>query len=222
MFILRIDEPIGHNLDENPEWPKNPLDRLYGGLPSGGGYECYTYMELAAQHIAEAAHCILGSLGKTVGPTRTKDWRALLYYEKEHLQEETKIIRDVVFEYWKRGWERGSESKMNDPGNYYRKYVEMTVPHIREVSPELRALAEQLQSDLEVQEDVPHPIRDAALACYDVVIALANTMELSVRGFPRLRIQNPFTDSKLTDAAGRLDAAVQDLIGYAWSPWQTR
>jgi hypothetical protein len=207
---------------ENPERPKNPLDKFCGGLPSGGGYECYTYMELAAQHIAEAAHCILGSIGKTVGPTRTKDWRELLHYEKAHLEEEIGIIRNAVFKYQRFGWERGSESKMNDPDSYYREYVEMTVSNVREVSPGLRARAEQLRADLEAQDDVPHPIRDVAIGCYDVVIALAYAMELSVRSFPNIDIVNPFTSNKLIKATRSLDAAVENLLGYAWNPWQTK
>ena len=42
----------------------DPLDQPYGGIPDGGGYESNTEYEIGAQRIAEAAHCILGSLGK--------------------------------------------------------------------------------------------------------------------------------------------------------------
>ena len=40
---------------------------IYGGIPSGGDFLATTEYEVAASNIAEAAHCILGSLGKRIG-----------------------------------------------------------------------------------------------------------------------------------------------------------
>ena len=36
----------------------------YGGIPGGGGYRPYKEYDVGAQRMAEAAHCILGSIAK--------------------------------------------------------------------------------------------------------------------------------------------------------------
>jgi len=207
-------QAIAANPDDKP---KNPIrDLLYGGLPSGGGYECSTYMELAAQHIAEAAHCILGSLGKAHPRRGREDWRKSLGYEVAHLREEIGIIVDRVFKFERFGWERGAYRRMNDPEGDYYKYVTSTVANIREASPILRKIAGQRKADLEVQDDVPHPIRVVGLLCYDVVIALTHAMESVVKNWPQERIYNPFIDIDLRGSVALLDEAVAELLKYPW------
>lgn len=195
--------------------PKNPLTTyLYGGLPEGGDYESFTAMELAAQSIAEAAHCILGSLGKITG--RIRDWRDLLVYEKAHLREESGIIHSRVFKYRELGWDWDAPRRMNDLGGEYAPYVARTVESVRRVSPQLRARAGEMRAALEVQEDVPHPIFDTAIACYDVVIALTSAMEHVVIDWPEKKITNPFVNAHLVVTTGTLVDLVANLVEYDW------
>ena len=50
-----------------------PLNtQVYGGLPAGGNYRSSTEYEIGAQRIAEAIHCILGSLHKAVKDLKSK------------------------------------------------------------------------------------------------------------------------------------------------------
>jgi hypothetical protein len=197
--------------------PPNPLEKyLYGGLPEGGGYECYTMMELGAQHIAEAAHCILGSLGRTVGPTRTRDWRYLLRYEVAHIKEEMGIIRKRVFKYSECGWDHSARLHMNDFEGEYAPYVAMTVESVRRVSPKLRARAESMRAALEAQSDVPEKLYDVAIACYDLAIALTLAMESVVINWPERRITNPYVDARLVEATKALEEKVAELVEFEW------
>ena len=74
--------------------------RLYGGILGGGGFGTSTEWEVGAQRAAEAAHCILGSLGKwTYGGD--PHWDKMLRIEREHILEEMDIIEYVLKEYAK-------------------------------------------------------------------------------------------------------------------------
>ena len=76
---------------------------IYGGIPSGGDFLATTEYEVAASNIAEAAHCILGSLGKRIGALAgdmdKSEWEGMVYGETEHLTEEIGIIVKALEEY---------------------------------------------------------------------------------------------------------------------------
>jgi len=165
--------------------------QAYGGLPDAGGYESNTEYEIGAQSFAEAAHCILGSLGKALGDNG-------LRYELGHISEEMGIIRKVIREYSKelyttRVWE-------NHP------YKEKSVESIRQTSKKLRDTAIQKKSNIETKEE---PIRSIAIATYDAVIMLTLAMEESVQDFPNMT--NAFRNESLKMSVEKLGHMVDEI-----------
>lgn len=72
-------------------------EQPYAGLPSGGGFEPYTEYEIGMARVAEAVHCIIGSLVKSRGENSNR-WFLL---ERQHIKEELQIIDDAMVEYYK-------------------------------------------------------------------------------------------------------------------------
>jgi hypothetical protein len=191
---------------------KCPLrSKMYGGLPGGGGYVANTEFEIGAQRFAEAAHCILGSLGKhMIFRTRKPDWHEAWEGARDsagHLKEEIGIIEYVMDEYSRPVYVRQIMSPT--PGS--EGYVEASIESIRKASPKLRAKAKQMKAELEGQEDVPQEVLDVALATYDAVIELTEAMEIAVRKYPD-RVLNPFGFGALGAAVKNIRAALNRLM----------
>jgi hypothetical protein len=166
--------------------------QVFGGLPDGGGYGSNTEYEIGAQSFAEAAHCILGSLGKALGDNG-------LRYELGHISEEMGIIRRSIREYSKdlyitRVWE-------NHP------YKEKSVESIRQASKKLRVLAEQKKSEVETEEE---PIRSIAIATYDAVIMLTIAMLESIKDYPNMT--NAFQNESLKQSVEKLGRMVDKIV----------
>jgi hypothetical protein len=165
--------------------------QVYGGLPDGGGYGSNTEYEIGAQSFAEAAHCILGSLGKALGDNG-------LRYELGHISEEMGIIRRVIREYSKdlyitRVWE-------NHP------YKEKSVESIRSSSKKLRETARQKRSQIETEKE---PIKSIAIATYDAVILLTLAMEESIKYYPDMT--NAFQNESLRSSVEKLGQMVDKI-----------
>lgn len=154
----------------NPEACCCPLQtKTYGGLPEVGGYGSSTEYEVGAQRIAEAAHCILGSLGKLL--TRST-WEHGLHYEAGHIVEEMDIINKSAKEY--------SRSLYRD--RLLPSYqASRSVDSIRKASQNLVKVAEKNLSALG-REDLPLPVFHVADNAYRLVISLATAMEKASRG----------------------------------------
>jgi hypothetical protein len=206
--------------DENPQEWKCPLrTEMYGGMPEGGNFGSATMLELGAQNIAEAAHCILGSLGKLTrrgdsGQDEWARWQYSLVYEVAHLKEELGIINMWVWKWYEYGWHRDTQEKFNDPTPDQLPYVERSVENIRDVAPPLVVLAELKRAHVEAQEDMPEPIKAAALSSYDVIIAVANAVFDAVEGWPEEKVYNPFTVTPLQAATQRLGETINELLTY--------
>lgn len=194
----------------NPERSCPLRSEMYGGMPSGGGYSSATEYEIGAQRAAEAAHCLLGSLG-SIG--KDADWDTMLRYERDHIEEELGIITDALREYSRDLY----SERMSDVSMYradYQadawNYVERSVVNIRKASPKLSARAKEKMRHVGRDETIPIPIRYAALATYLVLIDLARAMEHSVENWPE-PITNAFQDPQLKTSVRELERHVENL-----------
>jgi hypothetical protein len=167
----------------------------YGGMSVGGGYGVYTYYEMGAQHIAEAAHCILGSIYDAVISETP--------LEMTHIREELGIIKERLSEYSKHDIYKRPFTE------YWDEWAEKSIKSIKKASPKLRAKA--LAHKGKIKSEDYHPsLVNLAMSAYDVLASLATAMEDSVDGVDENNpeIGNAFADSKLTNAVRKLQSAV--------------
>lgn len=175
--------------------------KLYGGIPSGGGFRSNTEYEVGAQRAAEAAHCILGSLGKRVG--RDLGWKSVYRFEMGHIREELGIIKYVMKEY--------NRSLYNDrllTGNTLSGA--RTVESIRKVAPKLKKLAQMNLRAWNQQKGVPSDIKDTGQQTYQFLIVLSDVLLDSVRVYPA-RVTNAYKDTKLRNQVSKLSSAVRSM-----------
>jgi hypothetical protein len=194
----------------------NPLIDMYGELPSNGNYGSAVYHEVGAARIAEAAHCILGSLSKIVnGGDRS--------IENGHIHEELGIIEKSM----KESTHRDYVEQMNSGSSYAERAIE----NIRKVSPKLHALASSKQRALQsVKKDLAEDMFDVADACYEVVKLLAGVMQEMIDNMPVRDGKTSFDDLKLRAAVAKLSKAVKVMdFSYgrsardiSWTPKQAQ
>lgn len=146
-----------------------PLDvSYYGGIPSGGGYSNETFYEATANEIAEALHCVLGSVGSMV---RLKDYNHGGHIR--HIDEEINIIENILNEY----------KKYIDIDLFYddvnEKEFKKGIDSIRDASTKLYNMAKQYREDFEVKE--PKSLYEIANTTYKFVQDLAKEMYDSVK-----------------------------------------
>lgn len=166
------------------------LSQQYGGIPGGGGYGSATEYEIGAQRIAEAAHCILGSCGKSH-----------LGIETGHIKEEIRIIEDAIEEY--------SRPIYLSPENFRldTKYAQKTLKNLVTVSKRLKQLAISNKKKI---GDVEPERKDIAEKSYDVLIALADAMMKTQ--LPYGTLINQFDNPKLVAAVKRLRNTVNKYV----------
>ena len=148
----------------------NPLNKPFGGIRPGGGYDCDTEYEIGAQRIAEALHCILGSLHKihTGGNT---DWKKD-EDQKEHILEELRAIKVIRHEY--------SNKRYVD--DWYNGTQESLIS-IRESSQKLQEKTDCLMKQLFFNKKKIDPgIFDTSMKCYQFLKNLARDMGKSAEG----------------------------------------
>jgi hypothetical protein len=139
-------------------------------MPTGGGFKSNTEYEVAASNMAEAAHCILGSLAKLDSDTP-------FFIEKGHIEEEMGIIQGAMREYTK---------EIYLTRVFQGKYAMDTIKSVKKAAPVLKKKAINAKSRL--SKDLPKEIRELANAAYDFLITLAEKMLWSVS---KLIIWNP-------------------------------
>ena len=179
----------------------------YGGLPSSGGYASYTELEIGAARYAEAAHCVLGSLGKILAGERRdpERWREAIRYERAHLREEMGIMENVLQEYSRDIY----TDLVNNPREESRaRYAEESINHIRKVSPKLQARVKAKMAAFQAQRDLPDLVADVAFYTYSAVDALAGAMMKATQSRP---ITNPFKDNSLRARTIKVRRAVGAL-----------
>jgi hypothetical protein len=186
--------------------------KLYGGIRSGGGYGPTTEFEIGAQVIAEAAHCILGSLGRHLG--HGDDWAGMKRVERGHLHEELGIIKDAITEYSRTLY----AERLEHPTRYVRRehhadaieHADTTVAHIREVSPKLERRARELGLRVADDASIPRDVRHVAVAAYAVLVQLAKAMVAAVQDYPEY-VSNPYRSDRLRRAVWHLGEYLEEM-----------
>jgi hypothetical protein len=171
---------------------------LYGGLPSTGGFSRTREYGIGLAEAFEAAHCLLGSLGKNLGENRD-DWLYMLDVEEGHLREELGIIQKVMKEYARPVYRK----QMTDFSQYKPEWQEKVreasnrqVEEIREAAPRLISLAKSKARsvlDNAKEHEVPVEWLNAAGAIYLFVIDLAEASLKAVADWPS-HLGNPYKD----------------------------
>lgn len=188
-------------------------DKIYGGLPSGGGYGSATEYEIGAQRIAEAAHCILGSIGKVLHNPHDDPWLT----EKSHIHEELAIIKYSIKEYSKDLYSdrmyRDKKEVLNDYvkpeyAEEFLEYVQKSIKSIKLASPALKTKANALSR--RVGKDYSDRTIELISASYDIVSILAEVMKVSVADWPKGKVKNGFKSNKLIKATNRLENAIKE------------
>tara|TARA_Y100000296_G_scaffold82729_1_gene112345 strand:+ start:294 stop:983 length:690 start_codon:yes stop_codon:yes gene_type:complete len=199
----------------------------YGGIPSGGDFLATTEYEVAASNIAEAAHCILGSLGKRIGALAgdmdKSEWQGMVYGEKEHLTEEIGIIVKALKEYQRDVYTR----QINDIEQYkpqfqdrMRKTNDKMVADIREKAPKLIDNAEEKLARLNKVEDdepdFPQQVMAVGRLSYQLLISLSESLLKSVENWEETKqIQpelNAYKNKELQTLGFRLNGAIKTMI----------
>lgn len=152
------------------------LDEIFGGIPGGGGFDSRTEYEIGAQRIAEACHCILGSLTKV--KRRSEYWEKMgLSYEESHIMEELSIIKKSVEEYARDVYVK----QLNE--RHDNKYVISMMNELPIISRNLIILASEKKKNLNPNNEIC--VLNVAKYTYDVLINLGMAMKESVKyGIP--------------------------------------
>lgn len=157
---------------------ENPLDIPYGGIRAGGGYQANTEYEVGMQRMAEAVHCILGSLHAASKYNTPED---------EHISEEIGIVIKVMDEYYK---------PMYIGRLFTGEYAEMSKDSILSNSMRLEAQVECLKKGLlKHKSEIDTKVFEVARKCYDVLIELSKQASYSVVDDT---ISNAFASNKLS------------------------
>lgn len=175
--------------------------RMYGGIPTGGGFGSNTEWEIGAQRAAEAAHCILGSLGRHV--YGKFDWIKTLKTEQAHIEEEMGIINMIMKEYSKSLY----TDRLSDPTHYEPESVAATVNSVRAAGPELARRAEEMRL-LWAEQEVPETIHSAANWTYRFLVELGRAMANATTDWPDRPVGNPYVASQLKTAVAGLNEAI--------------
>ena len=195
----------------------------YGGMPAGGGFSSHKEYTVGAQRYGEAAHCILGSLGRRVGAHGEDEWHSMVVGEKEHLLEEIGIMQKSIDTYADDLY----INQFNNLSQYKEEYREQAaeynqgaIDNIKNMSPKLEAKAtaalKQLIAVKESEPEFPDSVYKVGLYTYQCLGLLAKAMTRSIEGWdannqldPKL---NAFKDTKLVTRTGLLAQAINDMI----------
>jgi len=190
-------------------------DITYGGIKTGGGFNATKELEVGAQRMAEAAHCILGSLGRHLGSNRS-DWDVMVRLETGHLREEMGLIekfldeyaRDIYINQINGGW-RDYKPEYQESS---RKYIEMFRKSVLKNAPKLIISAKENATKLfKNKSGIPMVVFNAAISSYLVLVRLAESMLREVKKMPG-DIGNPFKDYELIFAVRKLRKYVDQVI----------
>lgn len=195
----------------------------YGGIPSSGGFGADKEYTVAAQRYFEAAHCILGSLGKRVGAEGKTEWHSMANGEYEHLSEEIGIMMSVVNEYHKDVYVR----QLNDVSDYkeewqdrIREYNEAAVADIRKTSPELIQLAQSrlamLDNVVKNEPEFPDSVYQVGRLTYESIITAAEALLMSVKNWDQTKRiephENAWAQRSVKAMTIRLNSAIQNMF----------
>ena len=196
--------------------------KLYGGLPSDGDFGRIREFGVGLANAFEAAHCVLGSLGRHLGKDGD-DWASMIRTEQGHLDEEIGIIRDILREYSRPIYRK--QMSMADINDYFPRYREKMkentlrqVEDIRAAGPKLSRLAKSLGkmfAESLRDGDAPAPWANLAGSTYLFVSALADAAVESVANWPD-EVGDPFNDPKVVKYFRLMEVYYRELL--SWKP----
>jgi hypothetical protein len=178
--------------------PGNPLDSSYGGMPGGEVYTSATEYSLSHQRYVEAAHCILGSLGKQQNTD-------IVNAEEGHVREEIKIMNDCITEYSRQLYNEQLKRTSTDPE--YKKYYDKTIQNIKDASPELYELATKQRARCDAIKDPV--IRQVAKDAYTAIATLAMNAQRLDEG--NAGVFNVWRTSEIQEATRQLESSINKL-----------
>lgn len=212
-------EPFSKEGRDLPKKASCPIrEKLYGGIPTSGGFGANKEYELAADTIAEAAHCILGALGKRIrGDVDKSEWKGMVRGERAHLTEEIGIIMKALGDYSRDIYTR----QINDISQYkeeyrgmMREYNEKMVTSIRDAAPKLIDTARNNMSQL--CSDMPKVVTDVATLTYQLLIVLSESLLKSLENWDETKQipdhMNAYKDAGLQSIASELNSAISTMI----------
>lgn len=206
------------NLAGLPPYPHRVLEeaaacpirsRLYGGMPSGGGYGTGSEYEVGAQRMAEALHCILGSLGRNTG-NDSNDWDRMRAVEAGHILEERGIVVKVLKEYARPLYIERLREGYQEKGRYGVQSVDSMAKN----SPVLEHTATAAFNALyRAKEGMPEDVYRVAAFSYLALVRLAQAVGKSVEAVKDEQdTRGAFTDPSLRSVVRKLDKAVSTLL----------
>jgi len=167
---------------------------MYGEMSTGGGLGSNTEYELAGQNMAEAAHCILGSLVKLTPQTP-------FWVEKEHIKEEMGIIERAMKEY------------SNDlyVGRVFKgDWAEKSIISIKKQAPKLEKAA--MSARRRIDKNLPKEIQEVAKYAYDFLILLARKLLDSVTDIEEGNMTNAYQNLALKSSVKNLRKRVNVFL----------
>ena len=179
----------------------NPLNRAYGGIKTGGGYSCHTEYEIGAQRIAEALHCILGSI-HAVHRYKDEPWHQKAM-EEAHIMEELGLIKKLQGEYSRRlyidrGWYGNTEESLKSIRDASRRLDRETDCRIRQLSSH--------------KKNIDPGVFNISMRCYQLLNTIANKMEYSVRGQGERPMWNALYDRRIERGINGLERSIESFF----------
>lgn len=191
----------------------------FGEIPTAGGYGSATEWEIGAQYLVEAAHCIIGSLGKFLRNPYN------LRTEMGHIREEMGIIEKKLEEYGKWLYTNRLRGRVTEKDKEALK----TIKSVKKTSPKLYNTAKSALSRLD--KSYPKLIYDTAKLCYEFIMIVAKVMNDAVewideKGEEPARkfgyrspgdpvfIKNPYRHEEVVKTKDRLSKQVRKLRKY--------
>jgi hypothetical protein len=179
-----------------------PLGKMYGGIPTGGGYIPNVEFEVGLQRMAEAAHCILGSLNRAFYEI------GYISGEKKHIKEEFDLIKRDQREY----------SKDLYIGRVFpleREYGPKAVESIRKNAPKLIKLAKDLMRKLD-KSRYPKEAYELAKQTYQFIIDLseAGLKTVSENNIDGMTIKRNYLndlDKSVRELERKVDAFIKNV-----------
>jgi hypothetical protein len=202
---------------------ENPVvTKLYGGIPSAGGFGDIVEFGVGLGNTFEAAHCILGSLGRNLGGRSDDTAIAKMFdVEQGHLDEEMSIIRRNLREYSRQIYR--DQMTMADIEHYKPEYrdrmrdaARRQAEDIRTSGARLSALTDSLIDEFisalptgALTKQVTSWIRFSG-ATYSFIRELSRAAVESVARWPE-EVGDPFSDKRVRKAFAMMETHHADL-----------
>ena len=194
-------------------------------MPAGGGFGPHKEYTIAAQRYGEAAHCILGSLGRRVGAPGKTEWHSMMVGERAHLLEEIGIMQKVMAEYSHDLYIdqiNNIEQYREDRREEVAEWNQGAIDDIKKMAPKLEAKAtanlQRLIAIKEAEPEFPDSVYKVALYTYQCLGLLARAMLASIEGWDEEAgtgldpAKNAFKSNKLIVRTNLLEQAIDDMI----------